>query len=318
MANEISGGLSHLHLYNETVWGTKPGSPNYVFVPCNDYGVAFAAENRKANPYVGLFQRKHSKNFKGMPTGALACSLYGHHVNWDGVAGVDGSLAEYLLSWAFDNPGSAWLPSKGAQWAEGPDTANREHNGLRVNSLTLSGGEDTGIVAAQFDLRGKTETALVTAPTIPTDMETLPEFEFADATLTVDSTDLEFSNFSLQLQNGLKPKYRANRNPSLLPRTQRILSFTFALVKNSDTYQAAVRTLTSMTEYDIQLSLQAPHNGTGATGTTTTLEIDMPRCALVNPDDQRSIEELTMTTINLDVLKPDTAENDVILTWGLS
>lgn len=317
MANEILGPLSYLNMYQESTWNTKPTSPNYVFVPCTEYGVKLAAEQRAANPYVGQFDKKHLKNFRGMPAGSLVCPLFAHHVNWSGGTGVDGSLAEFLLKGAFDNATSAWLPSWGAQWAEGPDTANREHNGLRVNGCTITGSEDVGAVIATLDLMGGSEAALGSAQTLPTDFETLPEFEFATMTMTIDSTTTELSSFTLQIQNGLKPKYRNNRTPDLLPRTTRAITFSCELVKNSDTYHAALRALATTTEYDITLNFVAPHNGTGA-DSNTTLQIDLLRCALTDPSDAMGIEDMTMTTLNTTVLKPEGTTATAVLTWGTS
>lgn len=319
MANEVHGSLSHLQLYDETTWGTKPGSPTYVVVPVTEYGVKFQPNARQSKPYTGIFDQRHQRRSNGMPQGNLSALLNGHWVDWDGTA-VDGSLAEYLTNWGFGigQENGIWLPSKGAEWAEGPNVANVGHYGLRATQATLQGSADSGAFDFSMDLMGKSEIAVATVQTVPDDWEKLGDFEFADSTFTIDSTDTEITNVSLSINNGLTPIYVNGPTPSLLPRGQRVIQLSFTLIKNSDTYHLAARTLSAETEYDIQLVIKGLHNGTGATGTYSQCSFDMPRCSLTNPDDARDIGNLTRTTVNCMVLKPDTSEEALTPTWSLT
>lgn len=318
MANEILGQLSYATLFDESTWGTTPGSPPYVYCPVSGYDVKFKADSRQANPYLGIFQRKHNKNFRGMPGGGFTLPAWSYWIDSAGGSSPDMSLTEYILSWAYDNLDSTYLTSKGCQWAEGPNVANLQHNGLRVNSCALSGSADAGVVAIALDLMGMSEATFSTAQAIPDDMEGLVDFDFADAILTVNSAVIEMENFNLGLSNGLKAKYRSSANPSLMPRTTTAIDFSWSLIKNSDTYALALRTLATSTEYDIQLQLVGSHNGTGSSGTNTTILIDMPRCSLINPDDGRTKEDFTQTNIQTMVLKPDSSEDSINFTYGVA
>src|SRR5690606_33796049 len=126
--------------------------------------------------------------------------------------------------------------SKTAEWAEGPDVANREHNGLRVNTMAIQGDSESGLVSAALDLMGKTEVALASAAALPANRYRLTDFCFKDVTLTVDGSAVEIAMFNLAIANGLKPRYLNGTTPAHLPRTTRVINFAFQLVKNSDTY----------------------------------------------------------------------------------
>jgi hypothetical protein len=222
-----------------------------------------------------------------------------------------------MCQWGFGEHEVGFTTSYGAQWAEGPDIANREHNGLRVDNFSIQGDEDSGMNTWNMDVKGKSEIPLVTAQTLPTDHDKLADMEYADVTFTIDTVATKISNYTLSAAYGLKERYNNSREPDLLFKTQRVLNLSFNLVKNDDSYQAAVRLLTSDEEYDIQLQITGLHNGSGASGTSTQVIFDMPRVSLLNPEDARAIEDLTMTQVNCTVLKDDTTELDLSQTWSL-
>lgn len=313
MANEILGAKKYLVLANESAWGTVPDTPSYVHLPVTEYNCRFRPQNRQANPYIGLYQRKHSKNFRGMVSGQLNAPLYGWKTTPPGH-----SLAQYLLDWSFVNHEATDLPSKIAEWAEGPNVANKRHSGLRVNSATLQGSDDSGVVELSLDLMGKAEQGMDDVPAaqaLPVDRNKLVDFEFADISFALDETPVGLKSFSLQVQHGLKVEYLDSFTPSLLVKTQRVLTFSFVLIKNSDTYDA-YRRATSATEFAGQLILKGLHNGTGASGNWTVVTIDLPRLSFLDADDQGGKEDLTNQPITTVALKPDTSENDLELTYS--
>jgi hypothetical protein len=309
MANEILGAKSYLTLETESTWGTTPDS-EWVHLPVMDYGVKFVPERRNATPMLGVRQRKHGKNYRGMPSGSLQTSLFGAVDAGPGI-----SLAEYLTTWAFASPESVDLPSKSAIWAEGPDVANKIHKGLRVNQATMSGSDDTGFIQVDLELMGKTEANHATAETLPDDREKIQEFEFFDATLSIFGGAVAFKSFQWQVQNNLEVNYLNSFNPSLLTAGQRIESLNVVLIKNADTYDA-YRRLSTVTETTATLVLRGLHNGTGATGTHTVLTITFNRLSYVNHDDQRGISQLTKIPLQFDLLKPDSASNAVTLAYS--
>jgi hypothetical protein len=309
----ILGATKYLVLADETTWGTTPASPGYVHLPVTDYNVKFTPQNRQANPFTGLFQRKHSKNFRGMPSGALNCPLYGWKLTPPGT-----SIAEYLMTWAFGAHETADLPSKLAEWAEGPNVANKRHNGLRVNSATLQGSDDSGVVELSLDLQGKSEVGndvVTAAQTLPTDRNKLLDMEFADCTFELAGVAVNLKSFSLQVQHGLKVEYLNSFTPALLVKTQRVLTLSMVLIKDADTYDA-YRRATEATEFTGQIVVKGLHNGTGATGNWTVGTIDFPRLALLDVADNGGREDIINQSLSLVALKPDTSSNDMTVTWS--
>lgn len=318
MANEIVGFKSHLALYSESEWGTKPETPVYVHCPVDDYSVRFRPENRQSQPFVGLRQRKHNRNFRGMPSGPLSCSLYGAEAE----SSLNVSLAQYLLDWAFSDPETLALPSKGAQWAEGPNVANKEHNGLRVNQATLQGSSDSGVVSLALDLQGKTEATLETAQTLPVDRNKLIEFEFPDITFELGNvggalSEIAIDSFQIVRANNLQVKYLGSRNPVHITPGLCTETWQFSLVKNAATWDVVRRTLSTSAERHLRLTIKGLHNDTLASGDYAVCQID-GRCAgYVDHEDERSIEALLMQPLQFVVLKPDDSNNGLSFQWGI-
>lgn len=317
MANEIHGEKSYLFLAPEATWGTTPGTPGYFFCPVTSYEVRMQRDRRNAQPFVGLRQRKHGRSYRGMPSGALQTALYGVYPG----AGVsssatDQSIAEHLLEWGLGSHESVDLPSKLAEWAEGPNVANVRHNGLRVNTATLEGSAGNGGITINLDLMGKSESAVVTAQTLPTDLDKLVEFDFADSSFTLGGSAISLESFRLSVANNLTPVYLNSTAPSHLSAGQRVASVQLVPIKNSDTYGALNRAFTE-SESAITITLKGLHNGTGTAGTNyTQVVITLPRCAFVNPEDTRNIAELMRQPLNFDVLKPDSSSNDLSMVWS--
>lgn len=320
--NLILGATKYLTMYDESTWGVRPASPTYFHIPVTDYNVKFTPVNRQANPYIGEYQRMHNQNYKGMPSGTMVLPLYGFHL-----PSMGKSIAQYILDWAFGDYELIALTSKGAEWAEGPNVANKRHHGLRVNSATLSGSEDTGFIGVSLELQGQSEDGediLVTAQTLPANRFKLVDFEYCGSAANADTTfflgadgtePIYPKSFQIQIQNGLKAEYLNSFNPSLLPKTQRVVTMQVVLPKNSDTYDA-FRRLPNATELVGQFLLKGLHMGTGTNGTNwSQAQIDMPRCSYVNHTDQGGIADLAFQPLDFVLLKPQTSSNDITFTW---
>ena len=313
----ILGAKNYLTLASEDQWGRNPaaasgtfsGTQELIHLPVDEYSVRFRPENRQSDPFTGIYQRKHNKNFRGFPQGTLRCPLYGFH---DPNVGV--SLAQYLMDWAFENHEATDLPSKTAQWAEGPGTADKEHNGLRVNSATISGSESSGFLEFSADLMGKTEVSPSETQSLPDDRNKLVDFEFFDVVCSLGGTAVNIDSFSLQVQHSLSTRYLNSYTPTLLFKTQRVVTLEITLVKDADTYDG-YRRATSSTEFAGQLILKGLHNGTGPAGTYSQVTIDFDRLGFVDADDNQAREELTMQPVRMIALKPDTSNNEMRTAW---
>lgn len=278
-------------------WGTKPASPTYVFLPCYSYGVKFNTTRRNSRPHLGQYTVKHGRRYKGIPSGPLSGPM-------------TANVASFLMDWVFDGDGVNFPASIGCERAEGPDVANEQANGLMVNNFTLSGDEDSGNVVWSIDAMGHSVGTVGTAQEVPGDLDSLSDFEFVDAVLTIDSTATQMSGFSLSRQNNLVAKWLGSLTPQTLARTQQTTNLSFELPKQASTYDVVRRLLTEETEYDVQLAVA----GITGAGTTTTITFDMPRCQVIDPDDSYGVDQLTMTTVNMECLKPDTSEQEIAVT----
>lgn len=313
----ILGAKKFVVLASEDIWGSNPNDSSgsgsagqqWVHIPVTTYDVRFRPENRQANPFTGIFQRKHSRNFRGMPSGALTCPLYG----WI-QPGVGASMAEYLMSWAFGNHEDSELPSKTAQWYEA-GAADKEHNGLRVNGATLSGSEDSSVIELSLDLMGKTESTDFTAQSLLDDRNKLVDFEFSDASFSLGGSSILLESFSVSIQNGLITRYLNSFTPSLLLKTTRVITVQMTPIKESDTYDAYRRSSTS-TELAGQITLKGLHNGTGSSGNYSQVVIDFDRLGFVDADETGGRDELASQPLNFIALKPDTSNNEMRMTWS--
>lgn len=306
------GFKQYLVMYPEVTWGTKPGSPTYTHVPVTSCNVRLRAQNRKAKPYTGILASKYSFNFRGHPVGNIVLPLFGYVKNGK-------SLAELVTDWAFDdaNGDSAFLPSMGLQWAQPDNSATREINGARVDSVTISGSED-GDINCTLAIQGKTDVDLDTLQTIPTDMEQLSAMEFVDTVLTINSVEVPLSAFTITQVNGLRPRFLNSTSPTHLSRGQRDITLAVTLMKDVATYDVLDRVLANQPyRFDIQLAIKGLHNGTGTGGTNYTVcTFDFPS-ASIEPlaDDIGGMEDLIMQPLTFTAMKPDTSEGPVIITY---
>lgn len=322
MANEILGARSYLCLASEDVWGSNPmgaagsgsnasgSAQDYMHIPVNSYGVKFVPQNRQSNPFIGILQKKHSTNFRGMPSGSIALPFYGWRAD-----NMGKSIAQFLMEWGFQNHEDTTPPSMSAIWAEGPDVSNKVHTGLRVTSATLAGQDDSGEVSLNFEVMGKDEDTLGTMPSLPVDREKLIEARFADVTLTLGGSTVNIKDFQWQVQQQLIVEYLNSYTPSLILKTQHIETFQCTLIKNSATYDI-YRRLTSDTELAATLVVKALHNGSGTTGNYSQVSVSLPRMHFLNSDDQISPTELARQPLQFVVLKPDSSSNCSAMTWS--
>lgn len=305
----ILGAKSYLALVDESVWNEFPGAPVYVHCPVNDYGPKFVPVTRQGQSFIGLRQRKQNRFVKGSVAGTVTTPLYGWR---PGALGT--SLAQHLMDWGFGNHEATNLPSKSADWAIGPNIANRRHTGLRVNQGTLTGSEDQGILLA-LDLMGADELPLAAAQALPDTRNKLIEFEFEDCVFKIDDTPVPIGAFQWQVQNNLNGFYwNAKRFQALRP-GDRIETFTITPPKQTNAWQTALRA-NLPDEVVGELTLKGLHNGTGTALTDwNQVVIDFPRLSLTGVDEQGGRDILT-EPITWAVLKPDTAANGSAMTWS--
>lgn len=308
----LPSSLSYLTLADETTWGTVPVSPTYVHCPVASYGVKLVTEHRQSDLYTGNEFQRHNQKRRGNPQGQLVAPLFGWHPS-----ALSESLAQYLFDWAFDIPDTdpCTRPSKFAEWAEGPDVANRRHEGLRVASATLAGDSGSGQVTITLDLQGKDEDTFATAQTVPDDMNSLVDFDFSDVTLELGGSPVAIRSFELTVDYSMQPLFENSKRPVYLLADMTSYTFNVTLAKEDDTYAALHRAQTD-SEMTGVLSMQGSHEETGATGDDTKCVITMARLALIDNSPTFNKGQAVEEGLNFLVLKPDTTDEPLEVVWS--
>lgn len=312
MATEILGPNSFVNIYPESTWGTKPGTPDYVFLPCDTFGIKTAMQSRSNKPMIGGRHTKHKQAFNAYPTGTIGGKLHGY-VN----SALSKSLAQVVCDLFFgsltDNESTSW----GAEFAQGPDVANRQFNGLKGDQLTIQGSAQSGVLEWSGSFVGKNEVTLATAQTLPTDLEKLVDFQFCDQVFKIATTAIGISSFSITRSLNQKVKWVNSRTPSCIKVGDIMTTINVQFLKNAVTYDTISRLMASagtMNDLDIDIILKGDHNGTG-TNTYTRCSIDAPRCVIDDVDDKLSVDDVFEQGLAMTVLKPDSSTAPIALTW---
>jgi len=306
----IIGRKSYLVLGDESAWGTVPGTPTYVHTPVNSWDVKLMTDGRQATPYTGNLQERHNRIFRARTEGTATFDLYGYKPG-----AFSTSLLAYMLNWGFAGLETSENTSKFADWAQGPDTSNKQFTGLRCSGATVEGSEDAGAWTISLNLSGKDEVALATAQTVPNDREKLAECLFQDSTFALGGSAILLSSFRMETTRNISVKYNNASRPSIIAVVGPV-STTVTMVpqKTADTYDV-VKRLLGMNEYTGQAVIKGLHNGTGTGGTNYTVAtIDFPRLSFVDKDDQ-DIEQIVYEGLTFRALKPDTSSNSITLTY---
>jgi hypothetical protein len=307
---------SYLFLVDESEWGQFPGSSGsagagtYYFCPVLSYGVKATPLVRTAQRHTGLHQDKHQSIYGADVAGSISAHLHGYKPS-----GVSITLAEKLMTWAFGEPETKEVSSKAAEWADGPNVANVRHTGLRVNQATLVGNAQSGDLVLNMDTIGKEEYGLVTAQTIPADMEKGVDMQMVDCVFTVDGTATLVQSFQHQLNRNLTPiRLSGSHWIAGCPagRRDETLSITFPLESRK---WLDYRRLATATEIACTITMQGLHNGTGSTGSYTKLTRVFNRLSLVDQQRQGDFDVI-MQNVPFRVLKPDSSSNGFTDTWS--
>jgi len=312
MSSEILGPNSHVFVYAESAWGTKPGTPVYVYLPVDSFGLKTQGQTRYNDPYTGGRFQKHAQAYNMAPSGQMGGKFHGYED-----AGISESIAQMITDLAYGALADNESASIGVEWAQGPDTANKQFNGMRMDQLTIQGSAQSGVVEWNASFVGKNEVTLATAQTVPNDLEKLVDFQFCDMTLSIDSSAIKIASFQLQRSLNQKPKWLNSRTPNCIKVGKIVDTITFQFLKNANTYDTIQRAMASagtMSEKDLDVVLLGNHNGTG-TNTNTRLTIDIPRACITDIDDKLSADDVFEQGLTFAILKPDSSTSAVTLSY---
>lgn len=304
----IRGEKNYVSIAVEDVWGVANGSPVYFHVPVDSYGTDMARTDRFGSPALGVNDEFHHRAFNGMPSGQMVLPFYG----WEPPSTTK-SIAQWIQDWALDNADQP--ASFMAELAIGPDIANVLHNGLRVNQYTLAGDAASGRVMQTLDVMGKSETAVVTAQTLPTDRNKIVEADYSDCTFSIDTVAIKLASFNLSQQNSLSAEYLNGTTPDYLTAGTRVRTCQFVPVQLNDVWGAKNRAFAE-SEHALQIVVKGRHNGTAASGTYWQCTIDIARAAFLRPDENRA-KELKKQPLNFRILKPQSSTAAIVCTWAL-
>ena len=306
----VAGADNYINVYSESAWGTRPVSPTIINLPVTNYGVQMVRNSRQTSPHYGQYGAGYTRHVNGNPAGQITGELTGIEPS-----GSSTSLAQTVLDWCFGAETSKNLPSYGIEYVQG-GIADRQHNGMRVNSLTLSGAEGQAVTYS-LDVIGKTESALgASATAMSIDMKGFPGFEFSDVTLTLGGTAFDIKSFQLQRQNNLKLHYAGSTVPQVLVRGSRITTFSCVAFKQDGSWDD-IRN--SFTESDVAavLVMKGRHGGTGASGTYRKITITMSKCRYLVPQDQHAYDDLTTVNLPFACHIPDGGGSEISIAYAL-
>lgn len=316
--------LNYITVAAEDIWGRDPfqasgsgsGLQNAFHLPYETYDARFKTERRAATPKTGLMTAKHGTLHRGMVSGQMACALYGHVP--EGLGGK--SVAQVLIEWALGTSGGSTndeqgkvLPSKTIRLYE-ENLSNKAHYGMRVNTATLTGSDDTGNHSITMEMMGQDESGTnVSVGSIPNNHHRLVDFDFQLSEFYIASVQVPVKQYQLVVGNGLSHAYNGGTRINVLVKTDRTYQLQMQLLKQASTYEAMARA-GGMQEFAVQMVLRGLHDGTGASGTMTKCTIDIDRCSFADQEPQRG--PIHYQQLNLVPLKPDTSNKTVRFTWA--
>ena len=310
----MSSALSHAVLQSELVsvpaqssdWGTV-GSDVDRYLPLAAFGLNAEVETREQKPSCGVLDVRHCEKVRRTIQGSITSALYGFFAS-----GASDSLAQYLIAWAFSQPGTADRLSKTLHWKD--DVSQSKWTGLRVNEATLS-GDESGL-RLHLGLIGKAEAASVLALSLPNDRGKLSEFLFSDVALTVDGSALPIESFAWTIKHGLALKFNGDYTPSSLKATTAAQSLTIKPLKTSDAY-AVLQRLGTVAIKTASLTIKGRHEGTGSSGVYAQCVLAFNRLALLDANDDVAVEDYNFQPLSFACLKPSSATAAVTQTWSL-
>ncbi len=307
---------SWLTLVTESTWGTLPGSPVYIHVPCESYGVKFVPVNRKGAPAAGLLQHHHSRDVKGWPSGQIPVRLFGWHP-----PGLDDSpdmsLAQYLMTLAFENPETGDLPSFSSEWTRGPNVANKRHLGMRTGGASLTGSEDQALLLS-LTCAGKDEvgqSVMTTGNSLPNDRFGFIEFLFEHCEFELNGSPIDVGSFTWTVERRQVVKCYNSTRPKIIRATDFVETFSISKPFDSDVWCDEVRALDPTSFHELTMTIRGPHLDTGEVDTEWTQGvIEFGKLKLLTEEEQG--DDIVDQQLNFDVLKPDTADNGHTITWS--
>jgi len=310
MANEIVRTLNYLCMGNETDWGQLPDPATYFHIPVLNYTVVAIPQERTADPFVGFMGQAQRNTPMYHVAGRLTAPLYG----WK-PTNLSTSIMQFLIDWGFGNQQTLATPSKFAEWAEGPNVANKRHLGLRVDQATIMGSADLKTFVIDLALQGQSEVGSFSAQTLPTNRNKLVEPQFPAGVFTLNGSTIKLKSIQLTVARKLQVEWLNSTTPYLILATNYLMGFKAVPAKNADTYDAYRRNIGS-TEYTGVLEITANHNGTGSVDTTNTVAtITMNRLGWRGTGEVGQKNQIAFQEIDHIGLKPDTSDQDLTIVY---
>ena len=301
----------------EVTWGTRDGAGTDIYIPLSGQSITTQVQSVQADLFTGLRQRVHNRVLRATCGGQISLPLFGVHV-------ASKSIAQHLIEWATNGPATPSLDSFTIDIADANE--NKRYLGARVNSMTIAGDADSGIVTGTFDIQAKEEQAPGSITAVSATSPSPVEFAFADAKFYL-STDAEAEDatavgeevpirgFSLSFANNLVVKHVNGFFPAIISAGVRSVALQLSIFKESAFYDG-LRRSTAVTRRGGRLVLKGAHLGTAGSGTLTTIEFLFDRLNFANATDAYSLNDLTQQTADWIALKPATTEPELEIIYG--
>lgn len=305
-----AGWRRHLWFKKEVTWGT--GVTPDIWLPYLNYDVKPVPQFFNAETHCGVRQRRApNQSCNKVVSGRLDVPMYAYHVT---SSSATKSIAQHLIDNVLSGPASEDQDSFTFNRADVTEGTGVEHDGMRVNQLTITGSPETKAIMMAFDFFGQAETTGITVPTLSESVPHPKAFTFFNAVLQLGGVTVYLRSIELTINNNLQNYFNNTEWVDCISQGRRMIDYKFGILKTANTYDA-LRRATDVTDQTASLVLKGVHDGSGS-NTYTTLTIAIGRMNFGDAEDQVSLDGLDEQNVNYMVLKPNSSAADVALTWG--
>lgn len=297
-----AGWQKHLWFKKETTLGT--GVTPDIRMPFDTYDVLPVSEYYAAATHVGVRQRRQPQQpSRKFLRGTLAGPLLG-------LVASSKTCAQWIMELAISGP-AALTPDSWTIGLYDPNDQKR-HTGMCCNSLTLTGSAG-GPIMYSMAMEGVLE-AQTSAPSLVATTKHGKAFMMQDATFALAGSAATLRSFTLTINNNLRVEHVNGTWPSIIAQMTREVTWQFELFKSASTYDALRRAAT-VTNITGQLVLKGDHEG-DLSDTYATATIDFDRMNFNQASEQGGRDDLGSQQADYVVIKPDTTDNEIDITWS--
>lgn len=298
----------HLWIGKETTYDTAVTPA--IWLPHDSCDIRTNKEHYQGQTFTGVRQQRAPMQPSKIAYGGnIVFDLYGTHIS-------SKSIAEWVLEWATSGDASITQDSFTIERHE-PNSAAKRWRGCRLDGFTL-GGSANGPVKLTIPVQAKTQVDAITAPTLVATTLHPDACMFHNVVFSVAGSPIAIRAFQLACTNGLKTRWVNSILPNSSDQNQRVYTLEFDIFKESAAYETLMAQTTTETNITGGIVLTMPHLGTGASDNNTAVTIAIDRMQFVNEEPSAPRDDRATQKLRYQILKPNTTDNDVDITYALT